>query len=61
MYVILHPSSNSNHTDKFCVVDADAWSKYVNGAGIGFAIVSRHDTYRETTLTQAKLNKEANR
>jgi len=45
MFIVLQPNSNTNKSDTYAVVDGEAWTRYVNGASLGFAVLSRHDNY----------------
>jgi hypothetical protein len=56
IYVVLHPRSVTNDSDKYRVVDSDAWMAYVNGAAETVPIAGEHDTYTAAEKQRNDLN-----
>jgi hypothetical protein len=55
-YVILQPHSNTNHSDKYLVVDAQDWAAFVNKAKPSVAIAGEFSEYEKAVELQDRLN-----
>lgn len=57
MFIILQPHSNTNPSDKYRVVDAEAWQRYVNGAQTGgYAVAGEYSSYPAAEAYAVELN-----
>lgn len=56
MYVILQPHSNTNHSDKYRVVDNEDWTRYINGAIKSVAIAGEFDNLTSAIELRDRLN-----
>lgn len=55
MFVIIHPHSNTNPTDKYRVLDSGDWAKFINGATTSYGYTT-WDTYPEALAARDKAN-----
>lgn len=59
MFIILQPHSNTNPSNKYRVVDAYAWQRFVNGAQTsGYAVAGSHADYQAAEAQRDELNAE---
>lgn len=59
IYVVLHPHSNTNDSDKFLVVDNAAWVAYSNGETVLLPFEAECDTWKDAQAVQEALNTKA--
>lgn len=56
MFVVLHPHSQNNPTDKYRVVDSKYLTRFLNGASTSYAFLP-YNTYEEAERARDEANR----
>lgn len=54
--VILQPHSETNHSDRYAVVEFEKWQAYTNGETPALEVVKRFDTYDDADIFTKRNN-----
>lgn len=55
-YIVLHPGSNTNPSDKYRVVDYDGWLDVIMGNATTVEPLSEHDNYKSAETAKDEAN-----
>jgi hypothetical protein len=55
-FVVLQPHSRTNTSDKYRVVDHEAWVAFINGSAMVVPFAGQFDTYDEAKELRNRLN-----
>jgi hypothetical protein len=55
--IILQPNSQTNDSDKYRVTYSNDWTRFVNGATLGYAFID-FNTYEEAKKAADEMNRE---